>query len=143
MTRFMHRDIAAALGLLIVGAYALWEAREMSVFGAIFPQLAGAGMVLGAILLALRAAIWIPDVPQNDGAILRPLLMLAALASWAVLLPILGFVPTSLIGAGACMLIAQQDPLPLRTRALHFAGLATLVVSVAFLFGYLLNVRLP
>lgn len=143
MTRIVHRDIAAAGMLLVLGAYALWEAREMSVFGAIFPQLAGAGMVLGAVLLALRAVIWSPPVPRDNGTVLRPLLMLGALAAWAVLLPVLGFVPTSIIGAGLCMLIAQQEAVSLRVLAVQFAGLAALVLLVALLFGRLLNVPLP
>ncbi len=143
MNKLLHRDIAAASGLLVIGGYALWEARQMSVFGAIFPQLAGAGMVLGAILLLIRAIVWAPAVPQADGTLLRPLLMLAALAGWAILLPIFGFVPVSLVGAGVCMLIAQQTMVPMRVLALQFAGLAGLILLVAVLFGRLLNVPLP
>lgn len=143
MTRFLHRDIAASAGLLALGGYALWEAQSMSVFGAIFPQLAGGGMVLGAVLLALRAVIWTPAVPADTATILRPLLMLAALAGWAILLPITGFVATSVVGAGLCMLIAQQHSVPARTLALQFAGLCGLVLLVALLFGRLLNVPLP
>ncbi|WP_299687871.1 tripartite tricarboxylate transporter TctB family protein [uncultured Tateyamaria sp.] len=143
MNRFLHRDIAAAAGLLALGGYALWEAQSMSVFGAIFPQLAGAGMVLGAILLALRALIWSPALPTNTGTVLRPLLMLAALAAWAILLPVTGFVATSVVGAGVCMIIAQQHAVPFRTLALQGAGLTALVLLVALLFGRLLNVPLP
>ncbi|NSX53758.1 tripartite tricarboxylate transporter TctB family protein [Parasulfitobacter algicola] len=100
MNRFLHRDLVPGIALLVLGGYMLWEARQMSVFGAIFPQLAGAGMVLCALAMVLRAWIVSPASAPPDGALLRPILMLATLLGWAVILPLLGFIPTSLIGAG-------------------------------------------
>lgn len=143
MNRFLHRDLVPAIGLFAIGGYALWEAREMSVFGAIFPQLAGAGLVLGAVALAVRATVFAPDVPPNEGTLGRPILMLASLLGWAILLPVLGFVPTSLIGVGLCMMIAQQTRVSVQTLLLQFAGLAALVLLMVVIFGQLLNVPLP
>ncbi len=143
MNRVLHRDLIPAIGLFIFGSYALWEAREMSVFGAIFPQLAGGGLVLGALTLALRAVVLAPVTTPAKGTLLRPILMLASLFGWSVLLPVLGFIPTSLIGAGLCMLIAQQTKVPPKTLAFQFVGLVGLVLLMAIIFGQLLNVPLP
>ncbi len=143
MNRVLHRDLIPAIGLFIFGSYALWEAREMSVFGAIFPQLAGGGLVLGALTLALRAVVFAPVTTPAEGTLLRPVLMLASLFCWSVLLPVFGFIPTSLIGAGLCMLIAQQTKVSPKTLAFQFVGLVGLVLLMAMIFGQLLNVPLP
>ena len=143
MIRLRHRDLAPSAALLGAGGYALWEALDMTTFGAVFPMLAGGGMVLGGLALAARAVLFVPEVPAPVGTVSRPLLLLATLLLWAILLPITGFVPTSAVAVLVVMAIAQQDSAPINTLLLQAAALIALVGIVAVVFGTLLNVPLP
>lgn len=143
MTREFHRDLVPAIALIVVGTYALWEATGMTTFGAVFPTLAGGGLVLGGAALTLRAIFWEPETQRVDGGVLRPLVLLAALLIWALLLPITGFVATSILAALVVMRVTQQTPLPLKSYLMRGTGLCIMVGFVALIFQQLLNVPLP
>ena len=114
MICFRHRDIVPAVVLILFGGWVLWQTLEMSVLGAVFPRLAGIGMLLGGITLGLRAIFAAPASPVPEGQVLRPLLLMLVLLAWAILLPPIGFVPTSILGAIAVMFLSMEDPPALR-----------------------------
>lgn len=143
MTRPLHRDLIPSLVLVCGGGYALWEAATMTTFGAVFPTLAGAGMVLGGLALSLRAVFWPPQNLSAQAALSRPLVLLSALLIWAVLLPVTGFIATSIVAALIVMRIAQQDPPGLRSNLIQSSALIAMVCIIAIVFQHLLNVPLP
>ncbi len=143
MTSPNHRDLIPSAGLILLGGYALYEASSMSAFGAIFPRLAGGGMTLGGMALAVRALVFNAASPVPAETLGRPALMLATLAAWAVALPIIGFIPASLIGAAAAMVIAMNDRPSAKELIYHAVGLTALILAIAGVFGGLLNVPLP
>lgn len=143
MSSALHRDLVPSGLLMIVGSYALWEAARMTTFGAVFPTLAGCGLVFGGAALGVRAMIWRPEFRMQEGGLRRPLLLLAALLVWAILLPVTGFVATSILAALIVMRITQQTPLSMRSYLIRGLGLSLMVCVVAFIFQQLLNVPLP
>lgn len=143
MNRTFHRDTVPSVVLLITGIYMLWKASSMTTFGAVFPTLAGGGIVLGGLALGSRAIMWQQDSQPPEGAVLRPLLLLTALLVWAILLPISGFVVTSMVAALVVMGLTQLEPLPARSYLVQGIALTAMVGLVAFVFQHLLNVPLP
>ncbi|MBO6674782.1 MAG: tripartite tricarboxylate transporter TctB family protein [Rhizobiales bacterium] len=141
--RLRHRDMLPALVLFALGAYAMWEANAMSVMGRVFPTLASMGLLLGSIALATRAFIWQPAPVFAVGTVARPLLLLAVLIGWAVFLPVVGFVPVSIAGALLVSLVAEQEQRTRRGLLIQAAGLITLVMLIALVFGQFLKVNLP
>lgn len=145
MSRLAHRDLVPALILLILGGYGLWEAAGMSTLGRVFPSLASLGLILGALALIGRGVLGGETVaPAVTGSsVLRPMLLLAILAGWAVLLPVTGFVATSIVGALLSMAVAEHDRPGARSRAIQAASLIGLVLLLALIFGRVLLVNLP
>jgi hypothetical protein len=129
--------------LLAVGIYVLVEAASMSAFGAIFPRLAGLGIILGSLALLVRIALNRPESrPEPDHA-KRALLLLATLLIWALMLPVIGFIPACLLGAAATMFLAEPNYPGHRVLAIRAAGLCATIILIALLFSRGLNVPLP
>lgn len=144
MSRLAHRDLVPALILLTLGGYGLWEAAGMSTLGRVFPTLASLGLILGALALMARGLLGGADVaPAAAGPILRPMLLLAILAGWAFLLPVTGFVATSIVGTLLCMAVAEHDRPGAKAWAVQVASLIGLVLLLALVFGRILLVNLP
>ncbi|MEM9797160.1 MAG: tripartite tricarboxylate transporter TctB family protein [Pseudomonadota bacterium] len=139
----LHRDLAPSAALVLLGAYALWETLSMSTFGAIFPRLAGSGLLLGGIALAVRTLWQSPPATRPPGGLRRPILFLLLLLGWAILLPVTGFVPTSIAGALLAMVLAFDARPRARSILIQSAALIGVVLMVALLFGRLLMVPLP
>ncbi|WP_420414033.1 tripartite tricarboxylate transporter TctB family protein [Roseibium sp.] len=137
------RSILPLAFFAAAGVYGLYEAQGMTDFGAIFPRFASGVIVLASAAQLIQHLRGKEAAGYGSGTLLRPLLLLAVLLGWALLLPVLGFVPTSLLGAGLAWLIASQEPKPLKTRVLQASSLAALVLVVDFVFGQLLLVPLP
>jgi len=137
------RVSTAPLILLAVGGYVLYEATSMTAFGAIFPRLAGIGLVLGSLALLARAALGKPDMRPAPDKAAPAVLLLATLMGWALLLPIIGFVPACLIGAALTMALAEPSMPRFRELALRGGGLILTILAIATLFSRGLNVPLP
>lgn len=142
-SRFETGRTLPPLILIVTGGYILTEAATMTPFGAIFPRLAGGGLVIGALVLLARVAAGQPETipkPQKAG---RALLLLAVLTAWSLLLTVIGFVPACLLGAvAASVLVEPRLPLA-RTLASRTAGLVATILVIASLFAFVLNVPLP
>lgn len=129
--------------LMVCGACILYEATLMSTFGAIFPALAGVGIILGSLALMGRIALRLPDTRPPPERGMHALLLLAILLAWAVLLPVIGFIPACILGAAATMFLAQDEKAAPRVLAIRSAGLLVTILAVALLFSRGLNVPLP
>lgn len=136
--------VVAALAMVVAGA-ALWEAREFSPLGSIFPRTIGIALLITAFAAMLRAlmgrSVLSKGVPR-DG-LLRSALLMLTMVLWIALLSHVGFIVTSVVAFFALAIIADREPATLR-RLVAFAIVAVVVV-VAFdlVFVRLLNVTLP
>ncbi len=137
-----------ALIIIAFGAAYLWGAlqiRESTTYSAVgprfFPNALGLGIVLSGVWLLLM-----PGAPPADDAPERiPLdwLSLGLLAA-AVIAYVLIFRPVGYIIATALLMVAGAQILGDRGHLLRDAIIGvSLAVTVAFVFGRLLNINLP
>ncbi len=136
--------VVAAL-LIAVAAAALWQSRELSPLGAIFPRTIGAAMLLaGGIVLwrALRGLAPETRGLPREGAV-RGILMVGVTAAWIALLERAGFAVAGVVAFFLLALITDREP-PTVRRLLGFI-VVSLVVVIGFqlLFVHGLKVQLP
>lgn len=137
-----------ALVIIAFGAAYLWGAlqiRESTTYSAVgprfFPNALGLGIVLSGVwLLLMPGAPPAPDAPERISLDWLSLGLLAA----AVIAYVLIFRPLGYIIATAFLMVAGAQILGDRGHLLRDAiiGVA-LAVTVAFVFGRLLNINLP
>jgi hypothetical protein len=116
----------------------------MTTFGSIFPKFAGSVIVVGSVVLIMQAVFFRKAehaAPSRASA--RSLWLAACLLAWALLLPITGFVVTSLFGTAAVLAVSQNGRPTWRGLLVQAGSSAAFVFGVAFVFGSFLNVPLP
>jgi len=137
-----------ALIIIAFGAAYLWGAlqiRESTTYSAVgprfFPNALGLGIVLSGVWLFLMpGAPPAPDAPERTPLDWLSLGLLAA----AVIAYVLIFRPLGYIIATALLMVAGAQILGDRGHLLRDAIIGvTLAVTVAFVFGRLLNINLP
>lgn len=137
-----------ALIIIAFGAAYLWGAlqiRESTTYSAVgprfFPNALGLGIVLSGVWLFLMpGAPPAPDAPERTPLDWLSLGLLAA----AVIAYVLIFRPLGYIIATALLMVAGAQILGDRDHLLRDAIIGvTLAVTVAFVFGRLLNINLP
>ncbi len=143
MNKLHHRDIVPSFVFVFLGGFMIFEARSMSTFGAVFPMLSGAGMLLGGLALCVRAILFNPLSRAPAGTVGRPLLLLLVLMLWAVALPLIGFAQSALLAGLIVILIATQETAVAKTIVAQFLGVAVLIAAITLIFGTLLKVQLP
>lgn len=137
--------LVAAAVLLLLALAALWQSREFSALGSIFPRAIGVVMVAASVIVLWRTLR--RRAPPSRGfareGLLRGLLLIAVISLWIVLLEPAGFALAGVIAYVALALITEREPLTW-WRAVRF-----LVVAIAFvlafqlLFVHGLKVQLP
>ncbi len=134
--------VASALGVVV-----LIGAREYSDLGALLPKIIGIGLIfLSVLLIALE--LLRPgqqrDFDVQGGSLARRAGLVALMIVWVALLPVLGFLPISIL---AFMLIAFAVPAEHRwtPKRLFAHGLGAVVLIVVFwaVLLYVLYVPLP
>lgn len=141
-------DVGAALvAALLAGVAlaALWQSREFTRLGAIFPRAIGAALLVAALVAMWRA--WRGLGPASRGlpreGWLRGLLMVVVMALWIGLLERAGFVATGVAAFVILAVITDRRP-PTLVRLLQVALVAVaVVVSFQLLFVQGLKVQLP
>ncbi len=136
--------IVAAL-LMAIAAGALWQSRELSPLGAIFPRTIGAALlVTGAVVLwrTLAGRAHPSRGLPRDGW-MRGALMVVVMALWIALLERAGFAVAGVVAFFALAVITDREPSTPK-RLLGFLVVA-LVVVIGFqlLFVQGLKVQLP
>ena len=141
---------AIALVLAGLGAVVIWQARAFSTLGKVFPiAIAGAMVVLCLVLVArnMLAGRRVPppsavdpragERPAADeagnpfgGSNWRRAGLLAVMAAWIALLPVLGFYVASLLGFLGSMAVAIHDRVSARE------GIVLTVATIVFPLGF-------
>lgn len=128
-----------------IGGVCLWQSQNMSPLGATFPvTIAIVIIIAGALRLVQLVVRGVSSSVEKDrGSIPRRVLLVLAMAVWALIMPWAGFLLSGLASFVTLMMIAQYEVWTPRRLIGH---LLTGVVLVAFfyaLFALLLNVPLP
>lgn len=141
--------VTAAL-LAVLGGAVIWQARGYSTLGKVFPTaIAGAMVVLCVALVARnvlagrRGSLRGADEAggPSDGSNWRRAALLAVMAAWIALLPVLGFYSASLLGFLGCMAVAIHERVG-RAEAAALA-VATLVLPLGFWLLMVEVLRIP
>lgn len=130
---------------IAVGALCLWQARGMSQLGAVFPVTIALLMMLASVLRLGQLALHVvrDNVQRERASTPRRVLLVAAMAAWALLMPWAGFLLAGLASFFTLMAIAQHEPWSRRRLAGHLVTGVILVGCFYALFALLLNVPLP
>ncbi len=143
-----QRDLGGMLfagGFILLGAWGLYDAREMSDLGAIFPRTICIVMIVLSVLYVVFAMLRLKPAKESHEkpSTLRRVLLLAVLAGWIALMPVIGFVSSSFIGFLVLAAVANYDSwTPFRLMVYPISG-ACVVAGFYALFAYALKVPLP
>ncbi|RTR03917.1 tripartite tricarboxylate transporter TctB family protein [Halomonas nitroreducens] len=128
-----------------VSGVCIWQARDMSQLGAVFPTTIAVVTLVAALMrigqLALRGVQ--SNVGRGRGSTPRRVLLVLAIAAWTLLLPWAGFLLAGLASFLTLMALAQHEPWTLRRLVGHLSTGIILVGCFYGLFALLLNVPLP
>lgn len=137
--------VAIAALLMLVAVAALWQSREFSALGAIFPRTIGTALAVGSAVSlwrSLRGRAPRSRGIARDGA-MRSLLLVLVIAGWIAALERVGFAVAGVIGFVALAAITDRESLSVG-RLIRFLLAAVLVViGFQVLFVYGLKVQLP
>ncbi|MEO7941713.1 MAG: tripartite tricarboxylate transporter TctB family protein [Burkholderiaceae bacterium] len=140
-------DIPGAVGsglMVVIGAGAIWAARDYSDLGAVFPRTVGALLVaLGIVYIVLVLLGRSRRAEGEHGSATRRALAALVMLAWGFALGPLGFLPTGVAAMASLLLIAHHGRWTLRTAVIY--GIATAVVLglMYALFQHALQVPLP
>lgn len=144
--------------LFVAGAaLCLWETREMSQLGAVFPAVISLVVIVAGLLrlgqLGLRGVVANhergsdsgsdPSSDSSSRSTPRRLALVGIMLAWALALPWLGFLLTGLASFVGLMVVAQYRRWHPRRLAGHLLTGAVLVAFFYALFALVLNVPLP
>lgn len=142
-----RNDLSGALGsaaAMVLGAAAIWAARDFSDLGAVFPRSVGALLVaLGALYIALTVAGRTQRVAALGGSYMRRAATAVTLLAWAFTLGPLGFLASSAAAMAALLVIANHERWTLRRALLYAAASALVLIGLYSLFKIALQVPLP
>lgn len=137
--------VVATLAMIAFGVLALWDAAGYAdADSAVFPVAVALGLIVFALIVLVRGLMGHRrrESPQ-PGSTPRRLILIATMLAGAVLLPLLGFLATSLIVFAVLTVAAMHDRWTGRNAAVFaIAGLA-IVIGFTWLFRSALLVPLP
>ena len=151
----------AALVIALLGALVVWQARSFTTLGKVFPiAIAGAMVVLCLALVARNVVAGrrapppsaidprLGERPAEDeagnhfgGLNWRRIALLAAMAAWIALLPVLGFYTASLLGFLGTMAVAIHERVAPREGVI--LAISALVFPLAFWLLMVEVLRIP
>lgn len=131
--------------LLVLAVAALWQAREFSPLGAIFPRAISAVLLLACIITLWRVLRGrtrpVRGMLQEDA--LRGLLLIVIMALWIALLEPVGFRVASIVAYLALALVTVREPLTIWRVTRYLLVAIVFVVAFELLFVHMLKVPLP
>lgn len=140
-----HGAIAFAAGFCLLGIWALYETREISELGAVFPKTVAGAMIVFSIAYigyellrpSLERALTQPESTP------RRILLVVVMLGWVALMPVVGFIASSAVAFALIIIVANYDTWG-RSRILAYSITAVGVVGGFYaLFVYALKVPLP
>jgi len=130
---------------MTVSVICLWQTRDMSQLGAVFPATIAVVILMAGVLrlvqLMLRGVQG--NAQRTRGSTPRRLLLVVAMVAWALAMPWIGFLTAGLTSFFLLMMIAQHGGWTSRRLLAHLAIGAILVAFFYGLFALLLHVPLP
>ena len=149
-TRRVH-DVpgtAVAAGFASLAAYLLTESQDMTAMGSVFPTTISAAMLVFSLVLIVRnvlAARPLAAAPDGMGSesTSRRLGFMVAMAGWIVLLPIVGFYVSSLLGFLVILILASHEPARPKTWAVLILFGVAVVTGFYLLMARVLLIPLP
>jgi putative tricarboxylic transport membrane protein len=140
-------DVAGAVGSVIavaIGGAALWNARDFSPLGSVFPRTISILMILlGLLYLGLVFKARTRRMPPLEGSRWRRVAVAVVMLAWAFLLVPIGFLGSSAAAIAALLVIANHDPWSPRTVLGYGAAGAFVLGAFYVLFKLVLLVPLP
>lgn len=140
-------DIPGAIGsavMVLLGASAIWAARDYSDLGAVFPRTVGALLVaLGCVYILLVLIGRTRRATGSDGSSMRRTLVAVVMVAWGFTLGPLGFLPSGAAAMAALLLISQHERWTLRTAVLYGLSTSVILFGMYALFKLALQVPLP
>jgi len=140
-------DIPGAIGsglMVLLGAGAIWAARDYSDLGAVFPRTVGALLVaLGCVYILLVLIGRTRQASASDGSSMRRTLVAVVMLAWGFALGPLGFLPSGAAAMAALLLIAHHERWTLRTALLYGLSTSVILLGMYALFKHALQVPLP
>lgn len=137
-------DIPGAIGsalMVLLGAGAIWAARDYSDLGAVFPRTVGALLVaLGCVYILLVLIGRTRRATGSDGSSMRRTLVAVVMLAWGFALGPLGLLPSGAAAMAALLLIAQHERWTLRTALLYGLSTSVILVGMYALFKLALQV---
>lgn len=137
--------LVVAAVLLLGAAGALWQSREFSALGAIFPRTISVALLVASLITLWRTVRGVAPSPrglQRDG-LLRGALLVAVISLWIALLEIAGFIAAGVVAYVALALVTERAALTW-SRVLRFLVVAiAFVVAFQLIFVLGLKVQLP
>ena len=133
-------------GMVLAGLFVLtglavfWETSDLSMMGAVFPRTIAVGLIAFSLLLIglnmRRPPAVLPAAPpEHAESTPRRLGLAAVMLGWSLLMPVVGFIESSLVSFVALLVIAEYEQWTLR-RVLVFGAIS---VAVVMSFYYLLE----
>lgn len=140
-------DVGAALMAALIAAVAavmLWETKEFSQFGSIFPRVAGSVMLLGSLFVLARALLGKgpAGAQRSSSGLVSSVALILVMLVWILVLEWAGFALASWASFVALAFIAGGERPSLRKAALYAVVGLVLVFGLQFLFQEVLGVRL-
>jgi hypothetical protein len=143
----LRPDIPGAIGsalMVLIGAGAIWAARDYSDLGAVFPRTVGALLIaLGIVYVVLVLLGRSRRVAAGEGSGARRALVAIIMLAWGFTLEPLGFLPAGAAAMAALLLVAHHDRWNLRTALGYGLSTATVLGMLYSLFKHALLVPLP
>lgn len=142
-----RRDWAGAFGsalAMVVGAGAIWAARDYSDLGAVFPRTVGGLLVLlGALYIAFVMTGRGRAAAALDGSMPRRAGVAVVMLAWGFALPVLGFVASSAAAMAALLVVANHQRWSVRSALVYGVSTAVVLALMVTLFKVGLKVPLP
>lgn len=139
------RDWLGFLVAILCIGLAVWvysAASSYSRFAAVFPKTISIILILASLANVVITLIKKGEPRHPSGSLGRPIGLIAVGALWAISIPILGFLISSIFGFIFAMILAKFDKWSKQVW-LRFIVIAIVVVSSGYsLFRFLLNVPL-
>jgi hypothetical protein len=138
------RGIFASAAFILLGIVVIYVSRGYGPLGSVFPLAIGTAMIVAAAGYIVMAALGYGTLIEPlDGSNVRRVAIFVVLLVWAMLLEVLGFLTSSLLGFFAVLLVANFDRWTVRTAITYVFVGAFVVTCLFLLFGEVLKVSFP
>ena len=137
--------IVFGVGFVLLGIWALAQTAQMSPLGTVFPRTVATAMVVFAIACIVQASLRRrrPLATPAAASNLRRVLLVAVMLGWAALLPVFGFIGSSLVATVLLGAVANHEQWTPRRLVVYPATGIAIVGIFYVLFAYVLKVPLP